>query len=341
MKKKGLGLLMTLAGAATLVLGLTACDMGGEGGDVGTNNPSDKHDHVWSQQYIDDGDRHYQSCEGCKEIKYSEHDFSKGDCVCGKGDPKGEHKEHEWSNKFVEDGDRHYETCNGCDEKKYAEHKYDANGYCICGKQKPEEPHEHTMTEYARIEPTCTTVGTVAYYSCSGCFLSFADKDGNVEILDTTIPATGHSMTEHAQKESTCVEAGHRAHYSCSRCKKNFADEGGYNELSEIALPLGWHDMTWVEGDYATCTENGTIGYNTCSVCHKNYADYDGRHELTKDEDYIDYASGHDMYELDGNAASCISDGTLEHWHCYICEKDFAYEEGIQELETTVIPAVG
>ncbi|MDE7295850.1 MAG: leucine-rich repeat domain-containing protein, partial [Clostridia bacterium] len=341
MKKKGLGLLMTLAGVCALVFGLTACDLGGEGGDVGTNNPSDKHDHVWTQKYIDDGDRHYQSCEGCKEVKYSEHDYSKGDCVCGKNDPKGEHKDHEWSSKFVEDGDRHYETCNGCDEKKYSEHKYDVNGYCICGKQKPEESHKHTMTEHKRIEPTCTTVGMVTYYTCSGCFLSFADKDGNTELLDATIPATGHAMSEHAEKHSTCVEVGNRAYYSCSRCKKNFEDKDGYNELSEIALPLGEHNTTLHLGEPATCTEGGTASYYTCSVCKKDYYDPDGRSELTKDEDYIVPAFGHDMYELDGNAASCISDGALEHWHCYNCEKDFADEAGTEELETTVIPAFG
>lgn len=47
-----------------------------------------KHEHNWSATYIDDGGRHYQTCDGCDEKKYSDHEYGVGDvCACGKIKP--------------------------------------------------------------------------------------------------------------------------------------------------------------------------------------------------------------------------------------------------------------
>lgn len=44
--------------------------------------------HNWSATYTEDGDRHYQTCDGCDEKKYSNHDYgTSGVCVCGKRNP--------------------------------------------------------------------------------------------------------------------------------------------------------------------------------------------------------------------------------------------------------------
>lgn len=52
------------------------------------------------------------------------------------------HTSHSWSETFTEDGDRHYQTCNGCDEKLYGSHSYNADGVCVCGKQKDGQGEE-------------------------------------------------------------------------------------------------------------------------------------------------------------------------------------------------------
>lgn len=45
--------------------------------------------HNWSATYTADGDRHYQTCDGCDEKKYSNHDYgTSGVCVCGKHKPE-------------------------------------------------------------------------------------------------------------------------------------------------------------------------------------------------------------------------------------------------------------
>ena len=44
--------------------------------------------HHWSATYTEDGDRHYQTCDGCDEKKYSSHEYGAGGvCVCGKQKP--------------------------------------------------------------------------------------------------------------------------------------------------------------------------------------------------------------------------------------------------------------
>lgn len=60
---------------------------------VGCSNNEDKNntpahtEHNWSITYTDDGEQHYQTCDGCNEKKYSNHDYTNGKCVCGKENP--------------------------------------------------------------------------------------------------------------------------------------------------------------------------------------------------------------------------------------------------------------
>ncbi|MDE7464139.1 MAG: hypothetical protein K2M48_03825, partial [Clostridiales bacterium] len=54
----------------------------------GNNEDDSKHiKHTWSVTYTDDGLQHFQTCVGCDEKKYSDHDYANGNCVCGKENP--------------------------------------------------------------------------------------------------------------------------------------------------------------------------------------------------------------------------------------------------------------
>jgi len=67
------------------------------------------------------------------------------------------------------------------------------------------EEHTHTLISHSEVLPTCTSDGTKAYYSCSGCDLIFSDKDGEIEIKEIeVIPATGHSINEDNGKCNSC-----------------------------------------------------------------------------------------------------------------------------------------
>lgn len=82
MKKLNL-VLSALLCSACCALGLTAC---GEGNN-GTPPP---HSHEWSLEYHQDFEndqKHYQHCKTCDELKYSNHEFTNGVCICGAFEP--------------------------------------------------------------------------------------------------------------------------------------------------------------------------------------------------------------------------------------------------------------
>ncbi len=84
----------------------------------------------------------------------------------------------------------------------------------------------------------------------------------------------------------------------------------------------------WDEGivqSESTCTQPGKIVY-TCTVCGE-----------TRTEDLP--LAAHTLTHVDGKDATCTEDGTLDHYHCSVCQKNFADAEGEPELNSIVIPA--
>lgn len=145
----------------------------------------------------------------------------------------------------------------------------------------PVDVHTHSMAEHEAVAPTCTTAGSVLYYSCSGCNKNFSDENGETELLETVLSATGHSMTEHERVEATCMQYGNVLYYSCSACNKNFADKDGTTELINTDISPMEHSMTEHERVEPKCTQDGNILYYSCSMCKKNYADKKGEAEIT------------------------------------------------------------
>lgn len=82
MKRKTWLTVFALVCALSCTLSFTAC-----GGDNGGDNKTHT-SHNWSTTYTQDGGRHYQTCDGCDEKKYSDHSYgTSGTCVCGKEKP--------------------------------------------------------------------------------------------------------------------------------------------------------------------------------------------------------------------------------------------------------------
>lgn len=50
---------------------------------------------------------------------------------------------------------------------------------------------------------------------------------------------------------------------------------------------------------------------------------------------------GHELEHTDGVPATCTEAGTVEYWHCSICDKKFADAEAATEIEDIVAPATG
>lgn len=146
MKKNILLLVLAIACALTCAFAFAACN-------DGTHTT-----HNWSATYTQDGDRHYQTCDGCNEKKYAEHDFTNGNCVCGKEKPSSGHT-HQWATADWQKNDTHHWhecTASGCDvtdnsqKNGYGEHDF-TNGNCVCGKVRPLSSAEVTAAQWQSI----------------------------------------------------------------------------------------------------------------------------------------------------------------------------------------------
>jgi len=182
----------------------------------------------------------------------------------------------------------------------------------------------HDLKATARVEPTCTSTGTEAYWTCQrdGCGKLFSDAEGKNEIeAPVVIPALGHDLVHHDAQAATCTEVGWEAYDTCSRC-----DYTTYKEIPALG-----HDLVHHDAQAATCTEVGWNAYDTCSRC-----DYSTYKEIA--------ALGHDLKEMAKVAPTCTEAGTEAYWSCQrdSCGKLFSDAEEKTEIEEpVVIPAKG
>ena len=82
----------------------------------------------------------------------------------------------------------------------------------------------------------------------------------------------------------------------------------------------------FISGTKATCTEAGE-GFFTCE--HGN---------LTQKEIPVD-PTAHSVVHHAEVPATCTEDGTMEHWECQYCHKNFSDEDCTEELDDLTIPA--
>lgn len=80
----------------------------------------------------------------------------------------------------------------------------------------------HTMTYTAAQAPTCTTAGTLSYYTCSVCNLMFADEEGKTQLTSLVAPATGHTagapVKENEIPETNTVDGSYDSVIYCTVC---------------------------------------------------------------------------------------------------------------------------
>ncbi len=147
MKKKLFIALLSLVCTLTCT-GFVACS---NGGDSKTDNPTDSHTHSWSAVWESDQTHHWHECaandctitDNTQKDSYAAHDFTNGNCVCGKVKPAEVHN-HIWSQSWENNETHHWHECtaSGCNiadntqKDGYAAHGFE-NGDCVCGKPRP------------------------------------------------------------------------------------------------------------------------------------------------------------------------------------------------------------
>ncbi len=287
----------------------------------------DGHTHVWSQTYETNDTHHWQSCtvSGCSEKNgYAEHDYSNGDCVCGKEKPTqgGEH-EHTYSRDWTSvgaEGHYHVATCEHTDEHTAViPHAYDnaEDTTCNdCGYVRTVEPsHTHSLTRTAATAATCMQDGNIEYWYCSDCDKYFSDDNGNTDIAfaDTVIDKLGHDLQYVAAQSATCANVGWNAYDRCKRVNC------GYSTKTVIPA-TGKHT-----GGTATCTAKAV-----CTVCRNEYGEID--------------ADNHNIQHHDAQAATCTTDGWNAYDTCSRCDyttKEILKAKGHTLDENTICTVCG
>ena len=230
--------------------------------------------HTPSAAWSYDGDHHWHVCATCKE-KFDEaahtggtatcqakaicdvckaeygtttaHTFiSKHDdtqhwkecSICGAIDlenPKTNHTFGEWEtvtdSTCTETGTKKH-TCTGCD--------YSETGVI--------EKKAHTTEHHDRVDPTCTTTGSIEYWQCSVCGKMFSDAACTTEVANVTLDKLPHSAGTAWEKDTT-----YHWHL-CTSCGSEVMDKAVHT----------YGD--WVTVAEATETEAG-LRKRTCSVC--------------------------------------------------------------------------
>ena len=74
------------------------------------------------------------------------------------------------------------------------------------------------MKIHNAVAATCTKNGSIEYYECSACSKLFADANGENEITDTVVKATGHKETTLKAVSATCSKTGLTEGKKCSIC---------------------------------------------------------------------------------------------------------------------------
>ena len=201
----------------------------------------------------------------------------------------------------------------------------------------------HKLVSHVAKADTCTEAGNSAYWSCENCDKYFSDENGEHEIAADSwvIAAHAHTMTHHDAVAESCETNGNKEYWTCSECNQYFLDEAGTQVSSAEGIVIAaHHTLTHHNKQPETCTSNGMIEYWSCSVCDKDFFDVDATREIEDEDAYI-IPAHHVLTHHDAKEETCTENGNVEYWHCTVCEKNFADEEGITELNNVVISAKG
>lgn len=166
----------------------------------------------------------------------------------------------------------------------------------LIGCDDDEAKHTHTLSEVQAIGATCTEDGNVAYWTCGGCDLLFADANGSktITLAETAVGKLGHDLSgedkHHAEDPATCTKPGTVEYWQCGRCDLKFSDAQGNNAISNIVTTKehdwgtnGHHEMI-----FPTTTTEGKQEYWQCKDCTGIFADKYGDKTTTLAELKID-----------------------------------------------------
>ena len=309
----------------------------------------------------EDGSKH-KECTVCEKVLATE-------TIEKLGHDKVQHPAQ--AETCTEHGWNAYETCkrDGCDYTTYDEipakgHTYGewtqtvAPGCETKGEERRDcedcdhyETREvvalgHNKVQHTAKDATCTEIGWSAYETCTRCdYTTYVEIPANGhsygDWVETTAPtctakgeerrdcedcdhyetrevaALGHNKVQHEAKAPTCTAIGWNAYETCTRC----------DYTTYVEIPANGHSYgDWTETTAPTCTAKGEERRD-CEDCD---------HYETREVAALGHTYGTWIDEV---PATCECEGTLGHYHCSACGKDFDTNKNV--LNSLVIPATG
>ena len=97
----------------------------------------------------------------------------------------------------------------------------------------------------------------------------------------------------------------------------------------------GIYESVLHEQNVNLCTENYySVSCWECTGCGYFFQDADmSGNKFTKDKVYFPPV-GHNLKHVPAKGPTCVAKGTVEHWHCERCTRNFGDEQGTSELTT-------
>ena len=235
-----------------------------------------------------DATDHWHVCTTCGET-FDKEAHSGGHATCSKkatceicGLEYGSTTDHDY--QWQHDNTEHWKACKDCgavDENTRANHTFggwvtEKDSTCTeTGTQKHTcaacdysetgviDKKAHTPEHHDRVDPTCTTTGSIEYWQCGVCGKMFSDAACTTEVTDVTLPMANHTLNKTDAKAATCTKAGNIEYWTCSVCKKLFSDAEGKTEITvqDTVIAATGHTRSDV------WSSDGTYHWHVCTIC--------------------------------------------------------------------------
>ena len=230
--------------------------------------------HTRSDVWSSDGTYHWHVCTICNaELDKAEHSGGTATCqakaICDVCKAEyGAKTNHTFISKH--DNTQHWKECNACgaldpDNPKtnhtFGEWETVTDSSCTATGTKKHtctacdysetgviDKKAHTPEHHDRVDPTCTTTGSIEYWQCGVCGKMFSDAACTTEVTNVTLDKLPHSAGTAWEKDTT-----YHWHL-CVNCESEVMDKAVHT----------YGD--WVTVAEATETEAG-LRKRTCSVC--------------------------------------------------------------------------
>ena len=145
-----------------------------------------------------------------------------------------------------------------------------------------------------------------------------SNSNSSDPVTDSSTPVHTHEFTSSVTKEATCTEKGEMT-FTC-KC-----GEGTYTE--EISMKP--HTLSHHAAVEKACDAAGSVEHWTCEDCQAYFLDEAGTQPTTAEQVVVAASHGTLVHHA-AVAATCDTDGNVEHWTCEDCQAYFLDEAGTQ-----------